>query len=204
MRMKDRGLLLIVSGPSGAGKGTICREILKQNKNIYYSISDTTRPPRPEETGGESYNFLSEAEFLKKTREGRFLEWAYFCGNYYGTPLDTTMQKLDEGFDVILEIEVQGAAQVQEKFPEGVYIFVLPPSMAELKKRLINRSTEPPETIEARLKTAAWEFSHIEKYDYILLNDDIGAAVKRFEAIIKAEGARVCRNKKFIRQVCDS
>jgi len=160
--MKNKGILFVVSGPSGAGKGTICKALIEKRKDLFLSISATTRKPRPGEVDGVNYYFLSEEEFLEKIKNNGFLEHAFFCGNYYGTPKDKVYEKLSQGIDVILEIEVQGAMKVRAEHPEAVFIFVLPPSMKELKERLINRNTEPIEIINQRLNTAAFEIGHIK------------------------------------------
>lgn len=198
----NRGNLYVVSGPSGAGKGTICKALLEKRDDVVMSVSATSRAPRPGEVEGVHYFFLSEAEFENRIRTGQMLEHAAFCGNYYGTPKAFVEEKLAAGVDVILEIEVQGAMKVRAEHPEGVYIFVLPPSMQELRARLIGRGTEAKEVVEERLKTAAWEFGHIQKYNYILLNDDIDKAVERFSAIMDAERCRTERNIEFIEEVC--
>ena len=202
--MKSRGLLLVVSGPSGAGKGTICNALVGSHPEIFLSVSATTRKPREGEIEGKSYYFMQEEQFKDKIASGGFIEWACFCGNYYGTPKDKVEQLLDEGKDVILEIEVQGAMKVRSEYPEAVFVFVLPPSMHELRNRIVGRGTETEEVINERLKTAAWEFSHIAKYNYILLNDNIESAVERFSAIICAEKARVPRNLALIEHIVEN
>ena len=202
--MKSRGLLLVVSGPSGAGKGTICNALVGSHPEIFLSVSATTRKPREGEIEGKSYYFMQEEQFKDKIANCGFIEWACFCGNYYGTPKDKVEQLLDEGKDVILEIEVQGAMKVRSEYPEAVFVFVLPPSMHELRNRIVGRGTETEEVINERLKTAAWEFSHIAKYNYILLNDNIESAVERFSAIICAEKARVPRNLALIEHIVEN
>lgn len=199
-----RGLLLVVSGPSGAGKGTVCKRLVEKRSDVFLSVSATTRAPREGEVDGKHYYFISEEEFTERIRTGGMLEHAVFCGNYYGTPKQAVDDMLAAGKNVILEIEVQGAMKVRSQYPEGVYIFVLPPSMQELRSRLIGRGTEAIEVVEERLSTAAWEFTHIQKYNYILLNDDVEKAVCRLEAIIDAEHCRTERNLKFIEEVCQS
>ncbi len=199
----NRGNLFVVSGPSGAGKGTVCKALLEKRTDVVMSVSATSRAPRPGEQDGVHYFFISEQQFRERIDAGQMLEHAVFCGNYYGTPKAYVDEMLDKGVNVILEIEVQGAMQVRAKHPEGVYIFVLPPSMHELRERLIGRGTEPADVVEERLRTAAWEFGHIQKYNYILLNDDIEKAVERFSAIIDAERCRTERNIEFIKEVCE-
>ena len=197
---KAKGLLVVVSGPSGAGKGTICKDFLEKNKEAFLSISATTRKPRPGEVHGTHYYFLEEDNFKQMINEGGFIEWAQFCENYYGTPKKAVTEKLESGNDVILEIEVQGAMKVKEAFPEAVLVFVLPPSMSVLRERLTGRGTETPEVIEKRLSTALWELTIAEKYDYILINDDVTSASKRLEGIIKAEKQSVKRNNEFLKE----
>ena len=199
-----KGLLLVVSGPSGAGKGTVCKRLVEKRDDVFLSVSATTRAPREGEINGKHYHFISEADFEERIRTGGMLEHAVFCGNYYGTPKQAVDEMLAAGKNVILEIEVQGAMKVRSHYPEGVYIFVLPPSMQELRKRLTERGTEAPEVVEERLGTAAWVFTHIQKYNYILLNDDVEKAVCRLEAIIDAEHCRTERNINFIEEVCHS
>ncbi len=196
--MNKQGLLIVVSGPSGAGKGTICAEYVKAHENCALSVSATTRQPRPGEIEGESYYFISEAEFKDKISQNGFLEHAVFCENMYGTPKDVVLEMINSGKDVILEIEVQGAMQVRAHYPEGVYIFVIPPSMDELEARLRGRNTEGDEAIQKRLYRAKQEFNLIEKYNYVLKNDTIKNATKRLEAVIEAEKCRLERNIEYI------
>ena len=192
--MNKKGLLLVVSGPSGVGKGTVCNEYVKNHPECSLSVSATTRKMREGEKDGINYFFLSEEEFRKKIDDGGFLEHAVFCGNYYGTPKDTVMQMIEDGKDVILEIEVQGAMQVRARYPEGVFIFVLPPSLQVLEERLRGRNTETDEVIKERLQRARAEFKFIEKYNYVLVNDTVENASKTLGDIINAEKCSMSRN----------
>ena len=196
--MNKKGLLLVVSGPSGVGKGTVCSAYLSSHSECALSVSATTRSPREGEVDGVNYFFLSVDQFRKKIDEGGFLEHAVFCENYYGTPKDTVMKMLEEGKNVILEIEVQGALQIRAHYPEAVFIFVLPPSMEELEQRLRGRGTETDEVIKKRLERAKAEFKFIEKYNYVLVNDTVENAVSRLDAIVNAEKCVMSRNYKYI------
>ena len=198
--MNKRGLLIVVSGPSGTGKGTVCHALLQKRPDIHLSVSATTRRPRPGEADGVNYYFLSEEKFKSMIEEKGFIEWACFCQNYYGTPRDKVEEQLAAGHDVILEIEVQGAMQVRSKFPEAVFVFVMAPSVEELERRLSGRGTEAPAVIKERLKTALWEYSNMEKYNYILLNDEVDGAVDRLISIIDAEKQRTERNADVIQE----
>ena len=198
--MNDKGLLLVISGPSGVGKGTICREYIKNHDDCALSVSATTRSPREGEIHGESYFFMTHDEFRKKIDEGGFLEHAVFCENYYGTPKDAVMRMLESGKNVILEIEVQGALQVRSHYPEAVFIFVIPPSLDELEERLRGRGTETDEVIAKRLDRAKAEFKYIDKYNYVLVNDTVAAATERLQAIITAEKCVMSRNYKSINE----
>lgn len=188
-----KGLLLVISGPSGVGKGTICQEFLKNNKDTVVSVSATTRKPREGEIHGENYYFYDEKKFLDMIEHDDLLEWASFCDNYYGTPKQPVLDNLAQGKNVILEIEVQGALKVKSKYPEGVYIFVLPPTLSDLRTRLEGRGTEDKSKVEQRLKTAIGEIQQSIKYNYFVVNGEIEQAVKDIEAIIKAEKSRTER-----------
>ena len=201
--MQQEGLLIVVSGPSGAGKGTICKRLLEKNPNLGYSISATTRAPRTGEVNGVNYWFLSQDEFKQMIAEDGLLEWAEVYGNYYGTPAQKVRESLAEGKNIVLEIDTQGAALVREKFPDGVYIYILPPSLEELKRRIIGRGSDSAESIERRLSCAREEMSCVsEQYHYLVLNDEVELAVDRIEAIIEAEQYQVKRNLKLLQAVC--
>ena len=187
---KFAGKLFVLSGPSGAGKGTICNQLLKET-DIALSVSMTTRNPRQGEIDGISYYFVTEEAFLKNIAEDGFLEYAQVYGNYYGTPKEPVLRQLAAGTDVILEIDMQGALKVKENFPDGVFLFILPPSMAELRKRLTGRGTENSEAIEMRLGETLKELSYIDKYDYCVVNGKLEEAVARVKAIITAEHSKV-------------
>lgn len=192
--MKPRGLLIVVSGPSGAGKGTICKSLLDHYSGIQMSVSATTRKPRAGEEHGINYFFLEKDDFIQKIDKGEFLEHAKVYENYYGTPCDFVMDKIDNGEDVLLEIDIQGALQVKERYPEGVFVFILPPSMEELKNRIIGRGSETEETLKIRYSSAIDEISFIKDYDYFVINDKIDSATKKLMSIIEAEKHRVVDN----------
>jgi guanylate kinase len=192
--MKQKGLLVVISGPSGAGKGTICEALLKETE-LWLSISATTRQPRNGETHGASYYFLARENFEERIQQDDFLEYAEVYGNYYGTPKTEALNSIEAGRDVILEIDIQGALKVKENYPEGVFIFILPPSMEELKNRIINRGSETQESLMTRFKSAYKELNYISKYNYAVINDTVEEAVKKIQSIIIAERCRVDRVK---------
>ncbi|AEB24028.1 guanylate kinase [Bacillus amyloliquefaciens] len=186
--MKERGLLIVLSGPSGVGKGTVRQAIFSQEDTKFeYSISVTTRNPREGEVDGVDYFFKSRDEFERMIENNKLLEWAEYVGNYYGTPVDYVEQTLQEGKDVFLEIELQGALQVRNAFPEGLFIFLAPPSLSELKNRIVTRGTETDDLIENRMKAAKAEIEMMDAYDYVVENDDIQTACDKINAIVLAE-----------------
>lgn len=194
---REKGLLIVLSGPSGVGKGTVCGALRKEDTQIQYSISATTREPRTGETDGVSYFFKSKDEFKEMIENNELLEWAEYVGNYYGTPRKYVEDTLASGKDVILEIEVQGALQVKETFPEGVFIFLMPPSLKELRNRIESRGTESTELIDNRMSVAKEEIELMDKYDYVVENDEVHLAVERIKAIVTAEN---CRKDRLIHQ----
>ena len=195
--MNSLGMLVIISGPSGSGKGTVVKRLLPEN-NFALSISMTTRKPRNGEKNGVDYFFCSPSEFKKIRDQNGFLEHAQFCGNFYGTPKFYVEEQIKKNKFVVLEIDVNGALQVREKIDNCVLIFLIPPTMKELRRRLIARNTETPETIEDRLYRAKEEVKLMDQYDYIVVNDSIETAVKEIDIITKAESLRSSRNKYII------
>lgn len=192
--MQERGMLIVLSGPSGVGKGTVRQAMLAGDyRDFQYSISMTTRNMRPGEVDGVDYYFRTKAQFEHEIATGGMLEYAQYVGNYYGTPLKYVNQTLDSGRDVLLEIEVKGAMQVREKCPDGVFIFLTPPDLSELKHRLTGRGTDSAEVIEKRITQAADEIAMMANYDYAVVNDKVDLAVKRIERIIESEHLRVPR-----------
>jgi len=198
MKTNNRGVLIVISGPSGAGKGTICKALLEKHKDLYLSVSATTRSPRDGEVEGVNYYFLTREQFNTKVSENGFLEYAEVYGNFYGTPKANVEQMLEDGKDVILEIDIQGALKVKENFSEGVFIFILPPSMEELKQRIIKRGSETKESLMTRFKSAYKEINYVSKYNYAVVNDTVEIAAGKVEAIIAAEKCRVDRIKDTI------
>ena len=196
--MKRKGILIVVSGFSGAGKGTLMKELLKRYDNYALSVSMTTRAPREGEVDGESYFFVDKETFEKTIAEDGLIEYASYCGNYYGTPREYVEKCLQDGRDVILEIEIQGALKVKEKFPETLLLFVMPPSAAELKRRLEGRGTESPEVIRERLVRASEEAEGIENYEYLIINDDLDECVREMNDIINAARRNPVRNRQLI------
>ena len=189
-----RGLLFVISGPSGVGKGTIVKELLTLQPALKLSVSVTTRQPRPGEVEGVNYYFRSPEEFQRMVGAGELLEYAQYGNNFYGTPRSFVEDQLAAGHDVVLEIDTRGAIQVKERVPNGIYVFVLPPTMEELEARLTKRQTEAAEAMRLRLQVAVDELNYLPLYDYQLVNDELELAVKKVQAIILAEHCRVMRN----------
>ena len=198
VKEKKTGHVIVISGPSGAGKDTVVQKLLEQNKNIALSVSMTTRAPRKGEEEGKDYFYVTKEKFLEEIDKGNFLEYAnVYNTDYYGTPKDKVLKCINNGIDVVLVIDINGALQVKEKMPESIFIFIMPPSMKELKQRLVKRDTEIPEKLLNRFKTAYKEINEAKKYNYVVINDKVDNAVKRVEAIILAEKCRVDRIEDF-------
>ncbi len=194
IKQKEKGLLIVVSGPSGAGKDTIINEVIKRkNINAWISISMTSRLPRGNEENGKEYFFVTKEEFEDNIKKGNFLEYAEYNGNYYGTPKHKIDEYLNKGIDVILIIEIQGALQIKELIPEALFIFIMPPSMEELKERLIARGTDTNDKIISRFKTAYQEINEVTKYNYVVVNDVLENAVEKVSSILISEKCRVDR-----------
>lgn len=192
--LQRKGQLFVVSGPSGAGKGTILKEVYKRRKDLYFSISATTRSPRVNETEGKSYYFLNEEEFKRRIDADDFLEWAEVYGNYYGTLKGPVVHQLERGLNVILEIDIQGALQIKDMYDDAIFIFVLPPSLEVLRRRIVERGSESDETLNRRMQNALEEISYIEKYDYFIINGELERSVNTMDSILNAENAKVAQD----------
>lgn len=199
--MKHRGILIVVSGFSGAGKGTLMKRLLEEYDTYALSVSMTTRLPRPGEEDGREYFFVTKEAFEDKIAAGGLIEYAQYCGNYYGTPKAYVESQLEQGRDVILEIEIQGALKVKEQFPQALLLFVTPPSAQELRRRLIGRGTETEEVIDARLSRAGEEAEGIEQYDYLVINDELDACVIQMHTLIQGAHQTPVRNAEFIENI---
>ena len=197
---KERGPLIVLSGPSGVGKSTVIAELFAQRSNIYFSVSYTTRQPRVGEQDGVNYNFVSREEFERMIADDELLEYAEYVDNYYGTSMKLIQEKLDAGIDVLLDIEVQGAAKVRARCPDALFIFIIPPSFEELSRRLHRRNTDSEEVIAGRLAKARQEFREIPKYDYLVINDKVANAVHEIEAILTAAECRVSSRSRMLAQ----
>lgn len=196
--MSDRGLLIVLSGPSGAGKGTICSRLRAEMPNLTYSVSMTTRQPRVGEVEGVNYFFRDKEEFEELLKEDAFLEYAKVYDNYYGTPKKHVMDLLDQGKSVLLEIDIQGAMQVKERYSDAIFIYIVPPSLTELSARLRGRATDSEEVIDKRLSLACSELALAHRYDYIVVNDDLDEATEKTASILRAESCKISRNKEKI------
>lgn len=199
--MMHSGILIVVSGFSGAGKGTLMNRLIEEYDNYALSISATTRAPRPGEQDGREYFFLDKKEFEQRIENGGFIEYACYCDNYYGTPKEYVRKQLEAGKNVVLEIEIQGAMKIKKQFPEALLLFVMPPDVAELERRLNGRGTETPEVVAKRLKRACEEAEGIEEYDYILINDDLETCVRQLDGIVEAARSAPYRNEEFIENI---
>ncbi len=199
--MNEQGMLAVVSGFSGAGKGTLMKELLKRYDNYALSISATTRNPREGETDGSEYFFVTEENFRDMIEKDALIEYAQYVKHFYGTPKEYVLNQMKKGKDVILEIEIQGALKIKERFPETILIFVMPPSAEELKRRLIGRGTESMEVINARLRRALEEAEGMEAYDYILINDKIDTCVEAMHKMIQVQHNRASNNGAFLYQI---
>lgn len=199
--MKDKGLLLVISGFSGAGKGTVVKRLLEQHKDYALSISATTRSPREGEQNGREYFFKSREEFKRMIENSELIEYAKYVDNYYGTPKAYVEEQLKQGNNVILEIEIQGALNIKSIFPDAVLLFIMPPSAKELERRLVGRGTEDEATIKARLLRAGEEAQGVENYNYIVINDDVDECVETIDCIVKSEKKKAVNNIGLINNI---
>lgn len=201
MTTMNKGNVFVLVGPSGSGKGTVLKALLQSQENVFLSVSATTRSPRPGEIDGENYFFVTKEEFLQRRDSGGLLEWAEYCENYYGTPKQAVADRIEKGENIILEIEVQGAQSIKEAMPEAITIFIVPPNMEELKRRLTDRKTEDEAVVKLRMETAVREIEYAKKCDYIVVNDIIDDAAARMAAIITAESCRNAAMTNFVEKL---
>lgn len=199
----DKGLLIVLSGPSGVGKGTVCSMLRKLSPELVYSVSATTRAPRAGETEGVNYFFKTKEQFRSMIERDELLEYAEYVGNYYGTPRSFVNETIHAGKDIILEIEVQGAMKVKERFPEGVYVFLMPPSLGELRNRIVGRGTETDDSIRSRMNIAADEMRLLAHYDYAVVNDRVEFACARIQSIITAEHCKRERVLPYVKSLLE-
>lgn len=193
IKEKKTGQVIVISAPSGSGKGSVISGLLEKDKNLWLSVSTTSRKPRENDIPGVTYNFVTKEEFEKLIQEDYFLEYTNYVGNYYGTPKNKILEKINEGIDVILEIEIEGATNIKKLIPEAIFIFIMPPSLKTLVKRLKKRGTDSNDKIIERFHTAYKEINEVTKYNYVVINDDLKDAITKVEAIIQAEKCRVDR-----------
>ena len=193
IKRKKTGQVIVISSPSGGGKGTVIAELLKKQKNLWLSVSTTSRPQRANDITGVTYNFVTKADFEKKIKEDYFLEYTEYVGNYYGTPKEPIKEKLDQGIDVILEIEIEGASNIKKLLPESIFIFIMPPSIKTLVKRLKKRNTDSNDKLMERFHKTYKEINEVTKYNYVVINDDLEETVDKVASIIKAEKCSVNR-----------
>jgi len=199
--MFREGLVVVVSGPSGVGKGTLLKQVRQDNGNIRFSVSATTRKPRAGELEGQNYFFKSVEQFQEMIENRELIEWVEYCGNYYGTPKEYINDSVKQGYDIILEIEVEGAVNIKKQIDNCVTLFILPPSFDDLKKRIVGRGTEDECTINTRLETAKREIAYVDKYDYIIINNDINTAVNEINSILTAEKLKYSRNSDILQYI---
>lgn len=200
----EKGLIIVISAPSGCGKDTILEQLFKKNSNLFYSVSATTRDMREGEVDGKSYHFTTREKFEEMLGNNEILEYTEYCGNYYGTPKQTVLDMQGQGKDVILKIEVEGGMNIKKIFPDCVMIFVLPPSISELDRRLRKRGTETEETIAARIEKAKTELTYANSYDYLVVNGDLDKAVDDVNTVILAEKMAAKRNSKLLQEIVNS
>ena len=200
---KPEGILLVLSGPSGAGKGTLCKNLLEMREDLAYSVSCTTRAPRKGEVDGENYFFVTRERFEEMIEKNELLEYAEVYGNYYGTPRPYVLEQIKAGHDIVLEIDPQGALQIKKRYPNGVYVFIVPPSLDELTKRIYKRGTDAEDVIKKRLSAATSELAYATRYDYIVINDEIDKATTKVSRIMDAEHLRVGRTYFIVDEICE-